>query len=180
MKEFLARRFKYFLIILLSLSVLYIAFRYFYPKTSVPSGEERSTTFGSLNLEIYQDVVRPLTAIYAGSGTKYWEDWNIEDQLVFTVIEWVDYESNALFLYFNQPKNQKFSDNNRLASIQCLPNETVITSNLNPGSTKILDGGFKLIEEADPGDTLFTYCLNEDCTQIGKACILMKYNYQGE
>ncbi|NIT04028.1 hypothetical protein GTO10_03820 [Candidatus Saccharibacteria bacterium] len=58
----------------------------------------------------------------------------------------------------------------KTVSVQCPPDKTTIASS----GFDTLTQGITLLDEVEVDDVIWTYCLDDFCSEIGKECILMK------
>lgn len=105
------------------------------------------------------------------NNINYWENWNWQSNLAETRILKVDTENKELTLVISRPNNHSYSDKTVRSLIKCSPDNTAIIYASEP--LKIVQSGnIDLISEASPYDVLHAYCLDPNCLNFGRQCIL--------
>jgi len=96
-------------------------------------------------------------------------DWE-KDRFLADVIS-VNKQNKQLFLNIYWPDNKLFSGRDLAVSVSCEPERTGMISSKN---RDYLKENFELFNEVAPRDLLYSFCLNPECTEVGKECVLVK------
>jgi len=92
--------------------------------------------------------------------------WSRNSDLFLSEVLSVDRFSRTLGLRILPPASSELGGD-RSVSISCKVAESVLLdSELSP-----VQIGSRIWDDVNVGDTFFSYCLNEECTEVGKACL---------
>jgi len=89
----------------------------------------------------------------------------------FADILGVNKSGNKLSLGINLPSEKSFDTKKTTSLVQCGPDKTNVISSTN---LALLKEKVNLIKNAQVGDFLWAYCLNDSCSIIGRECVLVK------
>ncbi len=107
-------------------------------------------------------------------GSMYFKNWNWHDKMVQVIITDSSVSEDSMAGYIRN-LTDKFPDReNRRFFNSCTPEQTFAVSNVNP-TKSVLAKGFGLVSRASAGDILYTYCLDENCVNLGKSCVLIEF-----
>ncbi len=166
---------KIFLLLLPVVGLVLILYLYFGSVVSNGNGGEGSTKTGEQPTD-GQETDTLLASILSGSinsrttAEKILTD-GFAGNAFFADITGVDKSSSKLNLEINLPNQDSFESQKTISSIRCEPDKTYVISSTN---LALIQNGANLIESAQVGDFLWAYCLDENCSAVGKECVLSK------
>lgn len=140
------------------------------------TSEEQTTTFENIGDASKDEFVEYQRALE--EGIDYWKNWVWDENLIYAHIKKVDKVNTEMLVYVNPPDYATFSRSNFLLNIKCPKTSTVAIKDVtSAGEADVLGRGFDIFEKAQPDDVLVTYCLDEECINAGKQCILIVRDY---
>lgn len=161
---------KYVFLAVIAGFVLFVSI-YFINRIIKPRPSEKET-FDTTNIESYRPKSSVLQeALVESSG--YWDSWTWQEKIIEADVITVDLENKELSLQVRRPYGQPISRKIINPYITCSSDETIAVSSMNP-TQNFEGGGFDLFDKVEEGDLLMTYCLDEECLNVGKLCILVK------
>ncbi len=99
------------------------------------------------------------------------KDEGYKDNYVVADITSVDKAGSKLGLSINLPSDDGFETQDVTAVSECTTQDTTSVSR---DDFSVLSESAELFEEARVGDVLWTYCLDDACSTVGKECVLVK------
>jgi hypothetical protein len=112
-----------------------------------------------------------IDAYLAGTVVAPIESWTWQNSMIRARIVFLNSEENSLLLEIIEPEGLDIASERVLVTVECSPEET--TSFLNTDMS-YLDSNFNMMERIVTGEVLYTYCLNESCSSIGRSCVLIR------
>ncbi|MFC1722368.1 hypothetical protein ACFL0C_01825 [Patescibacteria group bacterium] len=113
-----------------------------------------------------------VNALYGLEG--YYDNWNWEENFVYAEIDEINLEPNELRLFMLRPTTESFSSDFNRVFEDCKSVEIVTLDEENNYELAKPKEDSTLENLYQDGDELFAYCLDEECLNIGKRCILKR------
>ncbi|MFC1756159.1 hypothetical protein ACFLZK_02085 [Patescibacteria group bacterium] len=183
LKEVVKRKSRLLLVLSFFIITTVLSFYYLIPRTKREESvqeemmEEQSTVFENIGDAPSDEFVEYNKALE--EGIDYWKNWNWEDNLVYAHIKEVDKTNTEMTVFINPPDYSyaSFGSKSIFVNVKCPKTKTVAITPSHPlGKPNVVGRGFDVFEKAKLGDTLITYCLDEECLSVGKQCILIVRN----
>ncbi|OGC46464.1 hypothetical protein A2V49_04250 [candidate division WWE3 bacterium RBG_19FT_COMBO_34_6] len=166
------------LIIFIIISLSYFCYlKYFAKKTTTTPTITDQSGFKKLDLKRYESDTEELLKILTTKD--YWDNWSWEEKMVETEIIEILPETTEFIVRISRPINQEFSRLRQRVKVDCPSDQTIKVSSVNPTST-LSDGGFNIFDEAAKQDIFYSYCLDQNCLNVGKECVLVKMKKANE
>ncbi len=140
---------------------------------SEQTGNADDSPFSNIKIEPSEEFTEYKKSIK--SGTEYWNSWVWENNLVYAQIKEVNSLNTEMLVNIGLPRFQTFSEKDTLVNVRCPKNNTVAIESRSPENEVAVvdDRGFDIFEKAEPGELFITYCLDEECVNVGKQCIIV-------
>lgn len=100
------------------------------------------------------------------------ETWRYDRNPIMTKIYAVDVDKKTFELAVKQPQNKVFTKNITVDANKCANKITFINDFDTKETSQSINNA---IDIAEVGDTLITFCLNEECSSVGRICKFVKY-----
>lgn len=110
-----------------------------------------------------------LREIFKGEETDYWEGWTWGSKMVEIIVSSSSHADGYVAGYISRPT--VFPSEYRKVVNNCPKDQTVAVGADNPLGN-ILYSNFDLTTRVDQGDRVYAYCLDSECLNIGKKCVL--------
>lgn len=174
MSKFLTSVFFISCFVAFSLIVIYLALKPRLEKTLTKS-EIKSQSFSFEKSQIQTAAAQEFIRFFAtvnGSRDEVpqpWQHWDYRQSMIYANILGFPRDGELNFKVL-LPKD-KFGDLTR-AVVSCTPEQTVRFSSKN---MSYLGGNVNFFDYAGVFDGLYTYCLKEDCSEIGRVCAIIDF-----
>ncbi len=174
MKRLLERKSKTLLVVTIFVVFSLFIVYYFLPEViselNIPGLSEKSP-FENVGKGDYTVNTEELQLIYSVS-VDYWRGWTWEERMFFGQIRNIDILNSEMLIYVVQPKGQPFSGRESRAYVKCPLSKTISVRTLNPPDS-FIEGGFDIFRKASVGDYIHGYCLDGNCLNVGRQCVLL-------
>lgn len=169
------------------LFLLVISLNFLYPyavkliKTN--SNNQNGSNTNSNNQNPFQNIKDPKSVLMTemkkvyGPAGDYWDNWDIKYNIVFAHIVEIDLANKEILADIKPPNFEPFSYETKRVYVACPANQTIEVPGKNP-TESIISENFNILNKAEIGDIILGYCSDEQCLNIGKACALVKTNFE--
>jgi len=122
--------------------------------------------------EAQNDAAKHFMELYLnGSLIDNADNWNWKTSMVKVRITRADLEANSLLIRTIEPEGINITGKDIWVKIECTPDQTAAFSF---EKMSYMDSNFILTDRIVTGESMYTYCQDEECSSIGKSCILIK------
>ncbi|MBI2414468.1 hypothetical protein HYV31_01300 [candidate division WWE3 bacterium] len=164
-----------FVLVVFSLSfILYSAYSsYYYNRSPIPLGippRDKSLTqdiYENFSFKAFRDFQSKFKLM---SPNADWSSWSWKDDMFMAQVTEVNKLDGTLTLVFLGPKTTALS-NNIVVELSCPLKESILLDDqLFPKQIGLL-----VFDHIELDSILYSFCLNETCTKIGKSCIIRNF-----
>lgn len=172
------------LVLIVVVAVIYV---YFSTSRKEQSNLDNNDDLGNSGLEVDEgrllsteapeDVFQEYMKILSFNKESYWEEWNWQTKMIHFEINEVNPSGEYVNGFIKLPDDGQLSNEPRTAHIRCPSEKTIAVAYDEPAEGDIASD-FDIYSRAASGDILYTYCEDPDCLNMGKACLLVDFNYE--
>lgn len=124
------------------------------------------------NVEIDPDSpAAEMQKIISSKDDSYWQGWSWEEKMVLGVVQEVDQANSTMNIIITLPSGREFSDQNRIAYVDCSLEQSALIKGSQPEQI-VQESGVDILGTASFQDRLYAFCLDENCLNLGKQCVL--------